>query len=132
MVDLFVTCEFNGEVKDTDVHYRVESGDGSFNWRMIYPLKLPVLNSTLTFKVYDKSLVGKNSYLAIGDKNIGGYIQEAYENEIQVKVFEGEVDMKAEAGLPCEMRKDKSGYYHKYDIFNINLYNKGEGNVRGG
>jgi len=66
MVDLYVTCGFNGEIKETDVHYRTESGDGSFNWRMIFPVRLPIMDSSLTFKVYDKGLVGKDGYLAAG------------------------------------------------------------------
>lgn len=45
---------------------------------MIFPVKLPMIDSTITFKVYDKSLLSKDSYLAVGDKNIGSYLQEAY------------------------------------------------------
>ena len=60
MVDLYVTCEFNGEIKETDVHYRTDSGEGSFNWRMLFPYKWPVKDDYLYLKVYDKELVLRN------------------------------------------------------------------------
>ena len=33
---------------------------------MIFPVRLPLMDSSLTFKVYDKGLVGKDDYLAAG------------------------------------------------------------------
>lgn len=41
-----------------------------------------------------------------------------------VKLYEGDIDMKTEANLPCQLKKDKSGSVYRYDIFNINLSNK--------
>ena len=43
---------------------------------------------------------------------------------MSVKLYEGEIDMKAEANLPCQVKKDKSGTLYRYDIFNVNLTNK--------
>ena len=36
-VDIFVTGQINdGVIRSTDVHYRSQTGFGSFNWRMLY------------------------------------------------------------------------------------------------
>ena len=41
--DLYVRASIeNGEWKETDVHMRARDGRGSFNWRMKFPLELPL------------------------------------------------------------------------------------------
>jgi len=54
MNDLYVACTFNGVTKETDVHLRTQNGEGSFNWRMLFPVRLPIKDPTISFKIYDK------------------------------------------------------------------------------
>ena len=58
-------------MQETDVHYRTSTGDGSFNWRMIFELELPCKNPLMTFKVFDKDILTRNDYLASGSFSIG-------------------------------------------------------------
>jgi hypothetical protein len=74
MVDLYVACEFNGETKLTDVHYRTDNGEGSFNWRMCYPFTWPLRDDLLYIKVYDKEIVLRNEGLAFGNYSLRNYI----------------------------------------------------------
>eukprot|EP01084_Bolivina_argentea_P196074 336195_1 len=39
--NLHVTCEFQSDMQQTDVHYRSQNGNGCFNWRMKFAIKFP-------------------------------------------------------------------------------------------
>lgn len=78
MSDLYVKCQFNDQIQQTDVHYRSSTGDGNFNWRLVYPVKLPIKNTLVTFKVYDKDFVTGDDFLASGSFDIRDYLEEAF------------------------------------------------------
>ena len=42
---------------------------------MIFPVKLPITDTTLTFKIYDKSLVSSDEAKVTGEKDIREYLQ---------------------------------------------------------
>lgn len=61
MNDLFVRCWMEGKEKQkqqTDCHYRCKGGKGSFNWRMKFPLSLPMkaLYETLHLQIWDRDI----------------------------------------------------------------------------
>ena len=89
MSDPYVTCDFNNETQETDTHYRSSSGEGNFNWRMIFPVKLPMKNPLITFKVYDRDLLSGNDYLASGSFSISDYLSEAFETDSSTKLYLG-------------------------------------------
>ena len=63
--DLYVISYFNqNEIHKTDTHFRCQTGAGSFNWRMLIPLKLPVQKPLLTLQVYDKDLFASDDYIS--------------------------------------------------------------------
>ena len=49
--------------QSTDVHYRCQTGAGSFNWRMLLPIQTPCVNSILTIQVYDNDLFSTDDYI---------------------------------------------------------------------
>ena len=51
------------ESQKTDIHFRCQTGIGSFNWRMLLPLKLPIQRPTLTIQVYDKDIFSSDDYM---------------------------------------------------------------------
>jgi len=57
---------------------------------MVFPFKWPVRDDLLYVKVYDKELVLSNADLAYGNRGLAPYIQEAYDNEVGIKLYEGE------------------------------------------
>ena len=47
---------------------------------MIFPIKMPLKDSTISFKVYDQNIVERNDFLASSTYVIDKYLQRAYEN----------------------------------------------------
>ena len=74
MSDFYVVCEFNGENQRTDTHWRSVTGDGNFNWRMVFDVELPIKDPMLSFKVYDKDLLSADDYKASTSFSIGSYL----------------------------------------------------------
>ena len=60
--DLYVCCsltgkgvESKGNVQKTDVHYRSKNGFGSFNWRMLWTVPVPIRRPPrLKLQLFDK------------------------------------------------------------------------------
>lgn len=67
--DLYVCCsltgrgvEPKGNVQKTDVHYRSKNGFGSFNWRMLWTVPVPVRRPPrLKLQLFDKDFGGDDS-----------------------------------------------------------------------
>lgn len=49
--DIYIRAFFDSreDAKETDTHYRCANGKGSFNYRMIYPIKYPRKDYNLSF-----------------------------------------------------------------------------------
>lgn len=93
MSDLYVQCMFNDQTQLTDVHYRSSTGEGNFNWRMVFPVKLPMKNSYLTFRVFDKDLVTGDDFLASASFNIQQYLEDAFQTNSSVTLMLGTEDL---------------------------------------
>lgn len=76
--DLYVQCMFNEETQNTDVHYRSSTGDGNFNWRMVFPVMLPIKNPLITFRTLDKDVVTGDDFLASVSISLQSYLEEAF------------------------------------------------------
>lgn len=66
--DLYVRVQVEGgEWKETDIHVRARDGKGSFNWRMKFPVQLPLpenMTDRLKIQVWDKDLVESDDAIA--------------------------------------------------------------------
>ena len=63
--DVYVTAFIDPKKKQsTDVHYRCQSGNASFNWRIVFELEVPSLNNRLTLHCYDKDIFSKDDYIS--------------------------------------------------------------------
>eukprot|EP00741_Cyanophora_paradoxa_P012171 tig00020603_g11759.t1 len=47
--------------QETDTHLRAKDGKGSFNWRMVYQLSLPIAAPVFKVQAWDVDLVGRDS-----------------------------------------------------------------------
>lgn len=56
------------QTKETDTHYRCQNGKASFNYRLLFNLKHPRNDYTLTFQLYDRDFFKSNDI--IGDSSI--------------------------------------------------------------
>jgi hypothetical protein len=63
--DIYVTAFVDPKDKQsTDVHYRCQTGNASFNWRIVLPLDLPRVNNRLTLHCYDKDIFSKDDFIS--------------------------------------------------------------------
>lgn len=67
MNDIFIKAWMNEkDKKETDTHWRCSTGEGSFNYRLLYNIKAPQDAPeayNMTFQVYDRELIGANVLL---------------------------------------------------------------------
>ena len=69
--DIYVSTYFDqSEIQKTDVHYRCQNGEASFNWRILLPLRLPVQRPELTLQVYDKDIFASDDYISGATLNL--------------------------------------------------------------
>ena len=63
--DIYVTAFVDQKEKQsTDVHYRCQTGNASFNWRIVLPLEVPRVNNRLTLHCYDKDIFSKDDFIS--------------------------------------------------------------------
>ena len=51
------------DMQKTDIHFRCQTGNASFNWRMLLPLKIPIQKPVITLQVYDKDIFSSDDYM---------------------------------------------------------------------
>jgi len=79
MSDIFVTAAPDDQKpQSTDVHYRSEDGKGSFNWRMKFPITLPVKTPRLKIQVWDKDFFNPNDAIAEANLNLRSFFNKMY------------------------------------------------------
>ena len=58
------------ERQKTDIHFRCQTGNASFNWRMLLPLKSPIQKPEITIQVYDKDLFSSDDFISGAKLNL--------------------------------------------------------------
>ena len=85
--DLYVRAWVNKEVpKETDTHYRCQRGEGSWNWRIKFPVNLDGKSPyELMLQLWDRDFFSSNAY--IGDASVGfsDIAKEAWETGMRVQ-----------------------------------------------
>jgi len=70
--DLRVTCKLKLEEwheQETDIHWRAKFGKGSWNWRCLYPVELPIdVRTQLSMSMWDQDIFTASD--SIGEVNI--------------------------------------------------------------
>ena len=84
--DLFITGRFGEKQEKTDTHYRSQSGNGSFNWRMVWDVVLPLSDSSVSFQVWDKDFFSPDDFIAEGTISFKNEADRAYEGENVEKI----------------------------------------------
>ena len=62
------------EKQTTDVHYRCQTGCGSFNWRMLLPIHTPISPNKLTIQVYDNDIFSSDDFICGAEINLQNLI----------------------------------------------------------
>eukprot|EP01016_Furgasonia_blochmanni_P010684 TRINITY_DN14574_c0_g1_i1.p1 TRINITY_DN14574_c0_g1~~TRINITY_DN14574_c0_g1_i1.p1 ORF type:complete len:601 (+),score=165.02 TRINITY_DN14574_c0_g1_i1:63-1865(+) len=89
--DFYVSASLeNGHSQSTDVHYRNEMGRGSYNWRMIFPVLLPLENgrdSIMTFMIKEKDFFEADDCIGEFALDFTEEANTAFENDISVTKY---------------------------------------------
>jgi len=88
-VDIYWTFKIGDTTLKTDTHIRSQNGKGSFNWRLVFPLKLPLKQHQITIQVWDKDLLSKDDFIAESTFDFTPEATLAFENDIAVKILGG-------------------------------------------
>jgi hypothetical protein len=86
--DMYVSAFIDAEAKQsTDVHFRCQTGVGSFNWRMLFPVVLPRKDKSnyLNIQVYDKDYFSADDYICNATINLEDYLKKIYQLDTPLK-----------------------------------------------
>lgn len=62
--DVFIKAHFDDdEVHETDTHWRCQNGKASFNFRILFKMKLPRKEYKLTLTAWDRDLLKSNDII---------------------------------------------------------------------
>jgi len=63
--DIYVTAFIDQKNRQsTDTHFRCMTGNGSFNWRIVFDLDVPRVNNRLTLHCYDKDIFSRDDFIS--------------------------------------------------------------------
>ena len=63
--DIYITAFVDQKEKQsTDTHYRCQTGNGSFNWRIVLDIDVPRINNKLTINAYDKDILSRDDFIS--------------------------------------------------------------------
>jgi hypothetical protein len=96
-VDIMVKCTFNDGKKDieqeTDVHSNSTTGNGEFNWRMIFPCTYPSKKTFLSIALYDYNHLTSNSIISTCNLNLNKYLNKVYRTRSPVIIQSEWIDL---------------------------------------
>lgn len=79
----------------------------------MFPVKLPIKNPLLSFRVYDRDLITGNDLISSGSINIAKYLNDAFETDTPVALYLGEEDLCEDADTvtsKCKVINGKKSY----------------------
>lgn len=89
--DMYCNAFIDIETKQsTDLHFRCQGGQGSFNWRMLFPLQLPRTNKSnyLNIQLYDKDFFSSDDYICNNTLNLEDFLKRIYVLDTPIKFSE--------------------------------------------
>eukprot|EP00002_Diphylleia_rotans_P036357 TRINITY_DN799_c0_g1_i1.p1 TRINITY_DN799_c0_g1~~TRINITY_DN799_c0_g1_i1.p1 ORF type:complete len:1445 (-),score=361.51 TRINITY_DN799_c0_g1_i1:290-4624(-) len=99
--DLYITADLTGCKKDrTDVHLRAKEGKGSFNYRMIFPVKLPMKNPRLTLAAWDFDVFAPNDIIGEVTLDLDHLFKAAYHKKLPVPLSRKDPNYEGPAKVP--------------------------------
>ena len=91
--DIYVTAYLDQKKKQsTDVHYRCQTGVGSFNWRIVIPITLPHDKQILTLQVYDNDIFSTDDYICGGEIDLSSILKIPKDLDVPITLDKKYVD----------------------------------------
>jgi hypothetical protein len=77
--DLYIKASFDPEKEErTDIHWRCEGGKGSFNWRILLPVKNNQESYVLTVEAWDKDIIASDDLIGKFNIDLTPMMQDAF------------------------------------------------------
>jgi len=109
-VDIFINARLeDGQTARTDTHFRSTDGNGSFNWRMVFPILLPMKKHRITFQIMDKDLFSSNDYISEATLDFNSEAMKAYEREEAVSIMGTNFHSQEKFWIQCSNTKMVAG-----------------------
>lgn len=89
--DMYINAFIDSKEKQqTDLHFRCQTGVGSFNWRMLFPVDLPRKdkNNYLNIQVFDKDFFSPDDYICSNNINLEDFLNRIYDLDTPIKFSE--------------------------------------------
>ena len=91
--DIYITAYVDQKDKQsTDVHYRCQTGAGSFNWRIVLQLDVPRVNNILTLHAYDKDIFSKDDFISGAEIDLTDIIKVPKDLDVPITFCKDYVD----------------------------------------
>ena len=88
MNDLYIKSWMEGgQPQETDIHWRSKKGKASFNWRLKFPLMVPMKFPRLHLQMWDKDVVKFSDCIAETQLDLGRLFAKAAKTQQRVKLF---------------------------------------------
>jgi len=89
--DLFVTCAVSIpgiKKQETDTHWRSKKGKGNFNWRIKFPISLPIKPwPRLRFQIWDLDVFSPNDSICETVMTLKGLCKRAMKKKDRIKIY---------------------------------------------
>jgi hypothetical protein len=89
--DLYVTGSLDipgyEDRQKTDVHLRSKLGKGSFNWRMVFPVHVPLASPRFKLQVWDMDVFSSNDSICEASISLSSLFNKAFETKEHVKLL---------------------------------------------
>ena len=85
---------------------------------MVFQAKMPLKNTILTFRIYDKDILVLNEYLASASFDLREYLNEVWQSDFGTKLYLGDEDLSAYSDAPSSNFRLIEGK-KKYDRFEV-------------
>ena len=84
--DIYVMAYLdNDKHQSTDIHYRCQTGVGSFNWRMIFDVDMPRDKYLMNFLVYDNDILMRDDFICGNTMNIRRLLRDCNVLDMPIK-----------------------------------------------
>ncbi len=79
--DIYITVKVDEKTLATDTHWRATGGKGSFNYRLLFNVHLPVADPVAIIQVWDKDLLSSDDYICSAELDFTNAQKIAYEDD---------------------------------------------------
>jgi hypothetical protein len=127
--DIYMVASFDDTHKQsTDIHYRCQTGKGSFNWRVVMNIPQNLPTKCLQIHAYDNDFFSYNDFISSSSLNITRITKEVIALDVPIKFNQDYFKMMGNSDKNIEFEDDEKFWlqlYRQNEVTpNIRVFNK--------